>query len=69
MTRLLEVRERDAYGPPTRAVAVGLADDLARVLAALEAQAGRARRVRAVLVPVSLLPAGWPPAASAGRAS
>lgn len=67
--RLLAVRERDAYGPPTRAVAVGLADDLQRVLAALEAQAGRGARIRAALLPVSLLPAGWLIAASPGRAA
>ncbi|MFF1572425.1 transglutaminaseTgpA domain-containing protein [Leifsonia sp. NPDC058292] len=61
IARLLKVRERDAFGPPTRAVAVGLADDLQRVLAALEGQAGRARRARAALIPVSLIPEGWTP--------
>ena len=65
--RLLAVRERDSYGPPTRAVAIGLADDLERVLGALEAQAGRGTRIKAALLPVSLLPAGWPSAASPGR--
>jgi hypothetical protein len=61
MARLLDVRERDAFGPPSRAVAVGLADDLQRVLAALEAQAGWALRTKAALIPVSLIPAGWSP--------
>lgn len=65
--RLLAVRERDAFGPPTRAVAVGLGDDLTRVIAALEAQAGGAIRLKAMLLPVSLLPAAWPSAANAGR--
>jgi transglutaminase-like putative cysteine protease len=59
--RLLNVRERDAFGPPTRAVAVGLADDLQRVLTALEAQAGWGMRAKAALIPVSLIPAGWSP--------
>ncbi|WP_158863649.1 transglutaminase family protein [Leifsonia sp. AG29] len=67
--RLLDVRERDSYGPPTRAVAVGLPDDLRRVLGALEQASGRAARLKALLLPVSLLPAGWPPAANAGRAA
>lgn len=64
--RLLDVRERDAFGPPTRAVAVGLADDLRRVLDALEGQAGRGLRLKAAVIPVSLLPAGWRSPASAG---
>ncbi|WP_433862388.1 hypothetical protein [Streptomyces sp. L7] len=64
--RLLDVRERDAFGPPTRAVAVGLAEDLRRVIAALEEQAGRGLRLKAALIPVSLLPAGWRSPASAG---
>lgn len=59
IARLLTVRERDAYGPPTRAIAVGLADDLQRVLDALEAQAGAPLRVKAALLPVSLIPPGW----------
>jgi hypothetical protein len=59
IARLLIVRERDAYGPPTRAIAVGLADDLQRVLDALEAQAGAPLRVKATLLPVSLIPPGW----------
>ncbi|MFF1877396.1 transglutaminaseTgpA domain-containing protein [Leifsonia sp. NPDC058230] len=59
IARLLTVRERDAYGPPSRAVAVGLADDLHRVLDALEAQAGAALRAKATLLPVSLIPPGW----------
>ncbi|GAA1443326.1 transglutaminase family protein [Leifsonia poae] len=63
--RLLAVRERDAFGPPTRATAVGLADDLERVLTALEAQAGRALRLKAALIPVSLIPPTWTPAQSA----
>lgn len=67
--RLLSVRERDAYGPPVRGSTVGLADDLVRVLDAVEARAGRARRLRALLLPVSLLPAGWPIAASTGTAA
>ncbi|UAJ81111.1 transglutaminase domain-containing protein [Leifsonia sp. ZF2019] len=67
--RLLEVRERDAYGPPVRGATVGLRDDLVRVLDALESRAGRGRRVRALLLPVSLLPAGWPIAASPGGAA
>ena len=61
--RLLGELERDVYGPPTRRWAGGLADDLTTVLAALEAQAGRALRIKAALLPVSLLPAGWPSAA------
>ena len=65
--RLLAVRERDAYGPPTRATAVGLGDDLTRVLAALEAQAGAALRLKAALIPVSLIPAAWSPAPNQGR--
>ncbi|WP_314149018.1 DUF3488 and transglutaminase-like domain-containing protein [uncultured Leifsonia sp.] len=65
--RLLAVRERDAFGPPTRAVAVGLADDLIRVIDALQATAGRATRIKAALIPVSLLPAVWPSAANTGR--
>lgn len=67
--RLLAVRERDAYGPPVRGSTVGLRDDLARVLDALEGQAGRGRRLRALLLPVSLLPAGWPTTASPGSAA
>lgn len=67
--RLLAVRERDAFGPPTRAVAVGLADDLRLVIDALEAQAGRALRLKAALIPVSLLPAGWRSPASVGGAA
>jgi transglutaminase-like putative cysteine protease len=59
IVRLLKVRERDAYGPPTRATAVGLADDLVRVLDALEAQAGAALRAKATLMPASLIPPGW----------
>lgn len=65
--RLLAVRERDAYGPPTRAVAVGLADDLERVLSALQRQAGRAARIRAAVLPVSLLPSDGMLPASQGR--
>lgn len=61
--RLLAAIERDAYGPPVRRRAGGLADDLEAVLGALEAQAGAALRAKALLVPVSLLPAGWSPAA------
>jgi transglutaminase-like putative cysteine protease len=67
--RLLAELERDAYGPPTRRWAGGLADDLQAVLAALEAQAGPMVRAKAWLLPVSLLPAGWPSAASARRAA
>jgi transglutaminase-like putative cysteine protease len=63
--RLLAVRELDAYGPPTRATAIGLGDDLERVLGALEEQAGRALRVKAALIPVSLIPPIWTPAQSA----
>ncbi|WP_431276968.1 transglutaminaseTgpA domain-containing protein [Leifsonia poae] len=59
VSRLLTVRERDAYGPPTRATAVGLADDLTRVIDALESQAGAALRAKALLLPVSLIPPGW----------
>jgi len=61
MGRLLTVRERDAFGPPSRAVAVGLADDLQRVISAFEAQAGWALRAKALLIPGSLIPAGWSP--------
>lgn len=60
--RLLGEVERDAYGPPTRRWAGGLADDLSAVLAQLESQAGPVARTKAVLIPVSLLPAGWPSA-------
>jgi len=60
--RLLGELERVAYGPPTRRWAGSLADDLGVVLSALEAQAGPALRVKAMLIPVSLLPAGWPSA-------
>lgn len=67
--RLLAVRERDSYGPPIRGATVGLREDLERVLGALEASAGRGRRLRALLLPVSLLPAGWPIAASPGSAA
>ncbi|MFF2051484.1 transglutaminaseTgpA domain-containing protein [Leifsonia sp. NPDC058194] len=67
--RLLAVRERDSYGPPVRGSTVGLRDDLVRVLDAVEGRAGAGRRVRAVLLPVSLLPAGWPVAASPGSAA
>lgn len=67
IARLLAVRERDAYGPPSRATAVGLADDLERVLDALEGAAGRAARWKAALIPVSLIPAAWTAAANAGR--
>jgi len=62
VARLLAALERSAYGPPTRRWAGGLADDLTAVVAALEAQAGAALRVKALLLPVSLLPAGWPSA-------
>lgn len=65
--RLLAIRERDAYGPPSRATAVGLGDDLQRVLTALEAQAGGALRAKAALIPVSLIPAGWSAAPNQGR--
>lgn len=61
--RLVGEVERDAYGPPSRRYAGGLADDLGTVLAALEAQAGPVLRTKALLIPVSLLPAGWPSAA------
>jgi transglutaminase-like putative cysteine protease len=57
--RLLAALERDAYGPPTRRWAAGLADDLESVLGALEAQAGPVLRTKALLIPVSLLPAAW----------
>lgn len=67
VARLLSIRERDAYGPPTRATAVGLGDDLERVLTALEAQAGAALRMKAALIPVSLIPAGWSAAPNQGR--
>lgn len=67
--RLLAVRERDSYGPPVRGSTVGLRDDLERVLSALEERAGPGRRLRAVLLPVSLLPAGWPVPASPGSAA
>ncbi|SDH29694.1 Transglutaminase-like superfamily protein [Leifsonia sp. 98AMF] len=60
--RLLGELERDAYGPPTRRWAGGLSDDLETVLSALEAQAGPVLRTKALLIPVSLLPAGWPSA-------
>jgi hypothetical protein len=60
--RLLGELERDAYGPPSRRWAGGLADDLETVLSALEAQAGPVLRTKALLIPVSLLPAGWPSA-------
>jgi len=63
MGRLLGALEREAYGPPVRRHAGGLADDLETVISALEAQAGPALRTKALLVPVSLLPAGWPSAA------
>ncbi|ANF30431.1 hypothetical protein A0130_00905 [Leifsonia xyli] len=62
VARLLAALERSAYGPPTRRWAGGLADDLTAVVSALEAQAGAALRVKALLLPVSLLPAGWPSA-------
>ncbi|MFP3465029.1 transglutaminaseTgpA domain-containing protein [Leifsonia sp. SIMBA_070] len=61
--RLLAELERDAYGPPSRRWSGGLADDLTAVLSALEAQAGPVLRMKAALLPVSLLPAGWPSAA------
>ena len=61
--RLLAELERDAYGPPSRHWEGGLADDLALVLSELGAQAGPALRLKAALLPVSLLPAGWPSAA------
>lgn len=67
--RLLAELERDAYGPPTRRWAGGLADDLTAVLAALGAQAGPALRMKAALLPVSLLPAGWPTPARPRSAS
>jgi transglutaminase-like putative cysteine protease len=60
--RLLGALERDAYGPPARRRAGGLADDLETVLNAVEAQAGPLLRTKALLLPVSLLPAGWPSA-------
>jgi transglutaminase-like putative cysteine protease len=61
--RLLAELERDVYGRPTRRWAGSLADDLTAVLSALEAQAGPVLRAKAALLPVSLLPAGWPSAA------
>ncbi|WP_223690236.1 transglutaminase family protein [Leifsonia poae] len=64
ITSLLEIRERDAFGPPTRGTVTGLGDDLAQVLEALEHQAGRALRVKAALVPVSLIPSDWSPGAT-----
>jgi transglutaminase-like putative cysteine protease len=65
--RLLAVRERDAYGRPARATAVGLAADLQRVLDGLESSARRSARLKAALIPVSLIPAAWTAAANAGR--
>ncbi|MEO7016545.1 MAG: transglutaminase-like domain-containing protein, partial [Leifsonia sp.] len=59
VSRLLLARERDAYGPPAPATAVGLKNDLARVLSALEGQAGAPLRAKAMLLPASLIPPSW----------
>ncbi|MFI5061816.1 MAG: transglutaminaseTgpA domain-containing protein [Actinomycetales bacterium] len=59
VSRLLLAREREAYGPPAPATAVGLKNDLARVLSALEGQAGAPLRAKAMLLPASLIPPSW----------
>jgi hypothetical protein len=61
--RLLVSVEREAFGPPGRYIAHGVPDDLEDALAGLEAKAGRALRVKALLAPVSLIPPSWSPAA------
>ncbi len=63
--RLLAAVERESFGPPGRYIAHGVPDDLQEALAGLESRAGRALRVKAVLAPVSLIPASWSPAAGA----
>ncbi len=61
--RLLTAVERESFGPPGRYIARGVPDDLQSALAGLESRAGRALRVKAVLVPVSLIPTSWSPSA------
>lgn len=55
VAELAEAIEQERYGPPIgRWADPALADDVTAVVAALSATAGRARRARAALVPVSL---------------
>ena len=61
--RLLTAVERESFGPPGRYIARGVPDDLQQALAGLEARAGRALRVKALLAPVSLIPPSWSPTA------
>jgi transglutaminase-like putative cysteine protease len=61
LDRLLLAIERESFGPPGRFHARGVADDLELVLAGLQEQAGNIGRLRAVLVPVSLVPMAWLP--------
>jgi transglutaminase-like putative cysteine protease len=56
VAELVDAVEQERFGPPGGAWAdPALADDVVTVVSALAATAGLARRVRAVLVPVSLL--------------
>jgi transglutaminase-like putative cysteine protease len=62
LDRLLLAVERASFGPPGRFHARGVADDLESVLAGLQEQAGRIGRLKAVVIPVSLVPTAWLPA-------
>ena len=61
--RLLTAVERESFGPPGRYIAHGVPDDLQEALSGLEAGAGRAVRVKALLAPVSIIPPSWSPSA------
>jgi hypothetical protein len=63
VVRLLTAVERESFGPPGRYIAHGVPDDLQEALDGLESRAGHALRVKAVLAPVSLIPASWSPTA------
>ncbi len=63
VVRLLTAVERESFGPPGRYIAHGVPDDLQEALAGLETRAGRALRVKAALMPVSLIPTSWSPTA------
>jgi hypothetical protein len=69
LDRLLLAVERESFGPPGRFHARGVADDLELVLAGLEEQAGRIGRLKAVVIPASLVPSAWLPSSETRAAN
>ncbi|MDQ1582694.1 MAG: hypothetical protein QOF36_748 [Microbacteriaceae bacterium] len=69
LDRLLLAIERESFGPPGRFYAQGVADDLELVLAGLQENAGRLGRVKAAVIPVSLVPPAWLPSSETRTAN